>query len=79
MSCFNLFFILKGVMSLILVIDLKVVFCALKVNIYFQNMSIKRRLARFDKKDVYIPCVCVCAACLPASLIRHVPISELHA
>jgi hypothetical protein len=23
-------------------------------------------------------CVCLCTACLPASLIMHVPISELH-
>ena len=41
-------------------------------------MSIKRCLARFDKKNVYFPCF-MCAACLPASLIRHVPISELYA
>ena len=36
-------------------------------------MSIKPRLARFNQKT----CV-LCAACLPASLITHVPIYELH-
>ena len=45
-------------MSLILVIFFKVFF-ALKVNVYlFKNMSIKRRLARFDQK-AYFRCFCV--------------------
>ena len=39
----------KGIVSLSLVIFLKVFFFALKVNI-IQNMSIKRRLARFDQQ-----------------------------
>ena len=43
------------------------VFLALKVNIDLQNMSIQRNLVRFDQK------------LLPASLIMHVPISELYA
>ena len=51
-------------------------FFALKVNIYLQNMSIKRRLARFDQKRVFS--LFLCAACLPVSLVMHVPISELH-
>ena len=42
-------------------------FLALKVNIDLQNMRIKRNLVRFDQK------------LLPASLIMHVSISELHA
>ena len=42
----------------------------LKVNIYLQNMSIKR---------VFLLFFCVqCAARLPASLIMHVPITDLH-
>ena len=41
-------------------------------------MSIKRRLARLDKKTC-ISVVFLCAACLPASLIIHVPISEINA
>jgi len=50
----------------------------LKVNIYLQNMSINRRLARFDQENMYSLCF-LCAACLPASLIMHVPISKLYA
>ena len=57
----------KGTMSLGLVIFWKVFF-TLKENIYLQNMSIKR---------VFF--LCVFAACLPASLIMYIPISELHA
>jgi len=53
-----------------------VFFFALKVNIYLKNMRIKRRLARFYQKNVYFRCF-LCAACLPASLIIHVPNSEL--
>ena len=42
----------------------------LKVNIYLQNMSIKR---------VFLLFFCVqCAARLPASLIMHAPITDLH-
>ena len=48
-------------------------FFALKVNIYLQNMSIKRRLARFAQKRVFS--LFLCAACLPASLVMHVPIT----
>ena len=48
----------------------------MKVNIYLQNMSCG--LARFDQIKVYLYCF-LCAACLPTSLIMHVPISELHA
>ena len=40
-------------------------------------MSIKRRLARFDQKRVFS--LFLRAACLPASLAMHVPISQLHA
>ena len=40
----------------------------LKVNIYLQDMY----------KNVYFRCF-LCATCLPASLIIHVPISEPHA
>jgi hypothetical protein len=49
----------KGIMSLILVIFFKVF--VLKVNIYLQNMSITRRLARFDKTNVYFRGFCVCS------------------
>jgi hypothetical protein len=42
---------------------------ALKVNIYLQNMY---------KMCIFV-FFFVCAACLPASLIMHDPISELHA
>ena len=53
-------------------------FFVLKVNIYLQNMSMKGRLARFDQKTcVFV--VFLCTACPPASLIMHVPISEVHA
>ena len=45
--------------------------------IYTQE-SIKRCLVRFDQKtSIFVGFLC--AACLPASLIMHVPISELHA
>jgi len=54
-------------MSLSLVNFLKFIF-ALKVNIYLQNMSIKR-----------VFCCFICMRSLsPASLIMHVPIPELH-
>jgi hypothetical protein len=57
--------------------DLKNNNFALKVNINLQNMSIKHYLARFDqKKCIFI--VFLCAACLPASSIMHVPIPEQH-
>jgi len=49
---------------------------ALKVNTYLNNMSIKRLLAIFTQKRVFS--LFLCAACLPASLIIHVPLSELH-
>ena len=52
----------KGIMSLILVIFFKVF--VLKVNIYLQNMSITRRLARFDKTNVYFRGFCVCSLSL---------------
>ena len=39
--------------------------------------SIKPRWARFDQYTCSF-LVCVCAVCLPASLIMHVPFSELH-
>jgi hypothetical protein len=52
-------------------------FFALKVNMYLQNMSKKRRLARFDQKRVFS--LSLCAAGLPVSFVMHVPISELHA
>ena len=42
-----------------------------RVNIYLQNISIKRRLSRFHRKT--------CTACLSALLNVHVPISKLHA
>ena len=51
-------------------------FCALQVNIYLQNMSMKHCLARFDQKRV--SSLILCAAGLPASLVMHVPISVLH-
>ena len=53
-------------------------FFALKVNIYLQNMSIKRCLVRFDQKNMYFHYF-LCATCLRASLIMHVPVSEVHA
>ena len=46
---------------------------ALKVYIYHQNMSIQRRLAKFDQKT----CIFVCSLS-PSIIIMHVPISELH-
>jgi hypothetical protein len=46
----------------------KVSFFALKVDIYFQNMNRKCRLARF------VVCFFFRTACLPAPLIIHVPI-----
>ena len=56
------------------VIFLKVCF-ALKVNIYLQNMSKKRRLGRFDpKQNVFFSLFFLCAL-----LIMHVPISKIHA
>ena len=54
------------------------VFFVLKVNINLQNMSIKHCLARLDQKTCIAVVFYVCAACLPASLIMHVSISELH-
>ena len=41
-------------------------------------MSIKRRLGRFDQKGIF-SLFFLYAACLPAALIMHVPISKLHA
>ena len=54
----------KGVVPVSLIIFLR-------VNIYLQNISIKRRLSRFHGKT--------CTACLSALLNVHVPISKLHA
>jgi len=68
--CFNLVFNLKGIMSLILVIVLKVFFFALKVIVvYLQNMSIKNVV----KKTCIFLVFCV------QLVSHHVPISELHA
>ena len=61
-------------------------FFALKVNIYLQNISIKRRLARFDQKRVFyfrwflFFCFCffVCFFVFFVC-VCNVPISELHA
>ena len=53
---------------------------SLKVNIYLQNMRIEHTFTRFD--FILISLLFLCEACLhawPASLIMHVPISELHA
>jgi hypothetical protein len=50
---------------------------SLKVNMYLENMSIKRRLTRFDQKRVFL--LFLSAAGLPVSLVMHVPISELYA
>ena len=44
---------------------------------YIPSKHIKRRLTRFDQKRAF-RCF-LCAACLPASLLMHVPISQLHA
>jgi hypothetical protein len=64
------------------------VFFALKVNINLQNMYIKRRLERFDQITcIFVVLFFVCvflgfflsAVCLQASLIKHVPVFELHA
>ena len=46
----------------------KKVFVAMEVNMYLQNMSIKRAFSLF-----------LCAAFLHVSFIMYVPISELHA
>jgi hypothetical protein len=46
----------------------KKVFVAMEVNMYLQNMSIKRAFSLF-----------LCAAFPPVSFIMYVPISELHA
>ena len=68
-------FNIKGIVS---VIFLKVFF-ALKVNIYLQNMSINRHRWDSTKKVTCIFVVfCVQLVSLPASIIMHVPISELH-
>ena len=54
-----------------------ILFKSLKVNMYLENMSIKRRLTRFDQKRVFS--LILSAAGLPVSLVMHVPISELYA
>ena len=58
-------------------IVLEVVF-ALKVNMYMYLQNMSKKFARRDstKKRVFS---LLCPACLPASLIMHVPISEIHA
>ena len=53
-----------------LIMFMKVLLCVLKVNIYLK--------AKKCVKRVFPLFFCVCAACLPASWIVNVPISELH-
>lgn len=60
-SEFCLFLLLRGIVLVDLVIVLKVFFIAVEVNIFLQNMGIKRVFSLF------------CEACLPASLIIHIP------